>query len=167
LYFLILGYSDPLTIFLSWLFRFNPIYTHLVINFFLSLTILFIYNKNLNPKWIIALALLLIFSLWLGGTKTLFIPIIIFRSLIILQLFISSANEFLLKQRINLYFPVLIFYEVTIVLKYVALGFNYSIGIYFYYLTTAFEMLICLYFIFYNLQNSPLIKVPFSFAEPE
>ena len=158
LYFLISGYSDPLVILLGEVFRLNPYYTHLLIAFLLSISILF-YSKKLNSKWIASLILLLILSLWLGNKNTIFIPIIIFRFLIILQLLISFSNEFLLKQRINIYLSVLIFYEITIILKYAAVGCNYSLGIYFYYLTSVFGMLICLFFIFYNLQNSPLIKL--------
>jgi len=158
LYFLISGYSDPLAILLGEVFRLNPYYTHLLIAFLLSISILF-YSKKLNSKWIASLILLLILSLWLGNKNTIFIPIIIFRFLIILQLLISFSNEFLLKQRINIYLSVLIFYEITIILKYAAVGCNYSLGIYFYYLTSVFGMLICLFFIFYNLQNSPLIKL--------
>jgi hypothetical protein len=130
----------------------------------LSISILF-YSKKLNSKWIASLILLLILSLWLGNKNTIFIPIIIFRFLIILQLLISFSNEFLLKQRINIYLSVLIFYEITIILKYAAVGCNYSLGIYFYYLTSVFGMLICLFFIFYNLQNSPLIKLHFSVVD--
>ena len=158
LYFLISGYSDPLALLLGQVFRLNPYYTHLLIAFLLSISILF-YSKKLNSKWIASLILLLLLSLWLGNKNTIFIPIIIFRFLIILQLLISFSNEFLLKQRINIYLSVLIFYEITIILKYAAVGCNYSLGIYFYYLTSVFGMLICLFFIFYNLQNSPLIKL--------
>jgi hypothetical protein len=164
LYFLISGYSDPLAILLGEVFRLNPYYTHLLIAFLLSISILF-YSKKLNSKWIASLILLLILSLWLGNKNTIFIPIIIFRFLIILQLLISFSNEFLLKQRINIYLSVLIFYEITIILKYAAVGCNYSLGIYFYYLTSVFGMLICLFFIFYNLQNSPLIKLHFSVVD--
>jgi hypothetical protein len=158
LYFLISGYSDPLAILLGEVFKLDPYYTHLLIAFLLSISILF-YSKKLNSKWIASLILLLMLSLWLGDKNTIFIPIIIFRFLIILQLLNSFANEFLLKQRINIYLSVLIFYEITIMLKYAAVGCNYSLGIYFYYLTSVFGMLICLFFIFYNLQNSPLIKL--------
>jgi hypothetical protein len=158
LYFLISGYSDPLALLLGQVFKLDPYYTHLLIAFLLSISILF-YSKKLNSKWIASLILLLMLSLWLGDKNTIFIPIIIFRFLIILQLLNSFANEFLLKQRINIYLSVLIFYEITIMLKYAAVGCNYSLGIYFYYLTSVFGMLICLFFIFYNLQNSPLIKL--------
>lgn len=164
LYFLISGYSDPLVILLGEVFRLNPYYTHLLIAFLLSISILF-YSKKINSKWIASLILLLMLSLWLGDKNTIFIPIIIFRFLIILQLLNSFANEFLLKQRINIYLSVLIFYEITIMLKYAAVGCNYSLGIYFYYLTSVFGMLICLFFIFYNLQNSPLIKLHSSIVD--
>jgi hypothetical protein len=164
LYFLISGYSDPLAILLGEVFKLDPYYTHLLIAFLLSISILF-YSKKLNSKWIASLILLLMLSLWLGDKNTIFIPIIIFRFLIILQLLNSFANEFLLKQRINIYLSVLIFYEITIMLKYAAVGCNYSLGIYFYYLTSVFGMLICLFFIFYNLQNSPLIKLRFSIVD--
>ena len=164
LYFLISGYSDPLALLLGQVFRLDPYYTHLLIAFLLSISILF-YSKKLNSKWIASLILLLMLSLWLGDKNTIFIPIIIFRFLIILQLLNSFANEFLLKQRINIYLSVLIFYEITIMLKYAAVGCNYSLGIYFYYLTSVFGMLICLFFIFYNLQNSPLIKLHYSIVD--
>ena len=161
LYFLISGYSDPITLFLLWHLKLNPYYSHLIISLLLTISI-FYYTKFLKIRWIISLVLFLILSLWLCDKSTLYIPIVIFRILIVWQLFVSSANEFLLKHKINLYLSVLIFYELTVILKYVAVGINYTNGIYMFYLTLAFEMFICIFFIFYNLENSPLIKLPFS-----
>jgi hypothetical protein len=161
LYFLILGYSDPLTLFFLWHLKLNPIYTHLIIALALTISI-FYYTKILKIRWVVFLVLLFVLSLWLCDKNTLFIPIAIFRILIVWQLFVSSANEILLKHKINLYLSVLIFYELTSILKYIAVEINYTNGIYMFYLTLAFEMIICVFFIFYNLENSPLIKLPFS-----
>jgi hypothetical protein len=160
-YFLILGYSDPIVYLFIWLFKIYPIYTHLFLAFLLAISVLF-YNKKLNNIWVGFGILLLISSLYLCNKNTLIIPIIIFRFVIIEQILITAMNAFLKFNRINIYFIILLFYEITVVLKYSALGLNYSTGIYLYYFTTASELLICFYFIFYNIHNSPLIRLPFS-----
>jgi hypothetical protein len=160
LYFLILGYSDPLGFMLIRL-RINPYYTHFVIAFLLVLSVMY-YNKTLTLKWIVPLILFLFFFLWRGNNETLIVPIMVFHFIIFLQIVISSAKEFQIKQKISVYFPILLIYELTIILKFVALEINFNPGFYLFYMTSAFEILVCLFFIFYNLDNSPLIKLPIS-----
>jgi hypothetical protein len=57
LYFLILGYSDPLAIMLL-RFRIDVQFVHIITAFLVTISVLY-YNKNLNLKWIAALFLLL------------------------------------------------------------------------------------------------------------
>jgi hypothetical protein len=164
LYFLIMGYSDPLTLTLGWIFKINANYTHLVIAFLLTISILF-YNKNLNYKWIIALFLFLIFSIVKGDKEIRYLSIIIFHFIIFTQILIPSIKEFYIKQRINLYLTILSVYELTTIFKYTAFTYNYNSGVYFFYLSVAFELLIGLFFIFINLNNSPILKLPFRLSE--
>ena len=164
LYFLILGYSDPLALFLGWIFKLNLEYTHLVIAFLLTITVLF-YNNNLNLKWIGSLFLLLILSILKVGVENRYFYFVIFHIIIYLQILIPSIKEFYLKHQINLYFTVLLIYELTTILKFVAVIYNYFSGVYLFYLSAVFEMFIALFFIFYNLQNSPHIKLPVRLTE--
>jgi hypothetical protein len=166
LYFLILGYSDPLALFLGWLFKLNANYTHLIIAFLLTISILY-YTKNLNYKWIIALILLLILSIWKGDRDIRYLTIIIFHFLIFAQILIPSIKEFYQRHKINIYFSVLSVYELTTILKYTAFAYNYASGVYFFYLSAVFEMVIGLFFIFFNVQNSPYIKLPFRLTEDQ
>ncbi|MDR3610179.1 MAG: hypothetical protein P4L27_06420 [Ignavibacteriaceae bacterium] len=142
------------------LFKLHPYYTHISVAFLLTLSVLF-YNKNLNYKWIVSLVLLLILSICFGNKNTLLFSIILFRILVVLQIFIALANEFFSKHSISLYFSVLLFYEITVILKLTAVAFNYSTGIYLFYFSLAFELLIGIFFVFCNRQNSPLFKLPF------
>jgi hypothetical protein len=164
LYFLILGYSDPLALFLGWIFQLNVEYIQLITAFLLTISILF-YNNNLNLKWIAALLLLLMLSVWKVGVDKRYFYFIIFHIIIYLQILIPSIKEFYLKQRINIYFTVLLIYELTTILKFVAVAYNYFPGIYLFYISVVFELVIGIFFIFYNLQNSPLIKLPARLTE--
>src|SRR5674476_662082 len=87
LYFLIIGYSDPLALFLGWIFKLNVEYSHLITAFLLTISILF-YNNNLNLKWIILLFLLLILSVWKVGVENRYFYFIIFHIIIYLQILI-------------------------------------------------------------------------------
>ena len=160
LYFLILGYSDPLALTFLKLFKIQTIYTHLIIYLLLTISILF-YTKNLKIKWLIPLITLCILSILAGNRNFRYFSLIVFNILIFLQILIPSTKEFYLKQRINIYYSILLLYELMIILQYTAFAFNYTSGVYFFYLSLAFEMLIGLFFIFYNLENSPLIKLSF------
>ena len=163
-YFLILGYSDPLALFFLWIFKLKVEYIHLIIAFLLTISVLF-YNNNLNFKWIAALFLLLIFSVRKVGVDNRYFYFIIFHIIIFLQILIPSIKEFYVKHRINLYFTVLLIYELTTILKFVAFIYNYFSGVYLAYLSSVFEMVIALFFMFYTLQNSPQFKLPFGMAE--
>ena len=160
LYFLTLGYSDPLALLLGWLFKISPNYTHLIIAFILLICILY-YTNKLNYKWIISLFLLLILSLCSGNRDIRYISIIIIHCLIFVQILIPTLLEFFNGHRINTYLSVLLVYELMTALKYAAFSFNYFSGVYFFYISLAFETVICIFFIFVNLNNTPLINLPF------
>jgi hypothetical protein len=163
LYFLILGYSDPLAIML-FRFRIDVQFVHIITAFLVTISVLY-YNKNLNLKWIAALFLLLGLSLWKAGVENRYLYFIIFHIIVYLQILIPSIKEFYLKHQINLYFTVLMIYELSTILKYIAVTYNYFTGIYLFYLTSVFEMFVALFFIFFNLQNSPNIKLPIRLTE--
>src|ERR1035437_9359451 len=82
LYFLTLGYSDPLVFLFLKLFHLNVEYIHLIIAFILTLSVLF-YNKNLNWKWLIVLLLYVIFSVWRVGLDRQYFSFIIFHIIIL------------------------------------------------------------------------------------
>ena len=161
LYFLILGYSDPLALLLLKFIKLNANYTHLIVAFLLAISILY-YAKNLNVKWGIILFLFLILSLFINIREIRYFSIISFHGLILSQLLILSIKEFYQESKINLYYFVLLVYELATIFKYIAFVYNYTSGVYYFYLSAAFEMLICIYFIFFNFQNSPYIKAQFA-----
>jgi len=164
LYFLILGYSDPLVLLLGWTFKLNVEYTHLITAFLLTISILY-YNKNLNLKWIAALLLLIMLSFWKVGVENRYFYFIIFHIIILIQILIPSVKEFYQAHRINIYFSVLLVYELTTILKFVDVIYNYYSGVYLFYISAVFGMFIALFFIFFNLQNGPLIKLPIHLTE--
>src|SRR5674476_584731 len=102
LYFLILGYSDPLALFLLKFIKLNINYTHLIVAYLLAISILF-YAKNLNVKWNIILFLFLILSLLINIREMRYFSIISFHGLILSQLLILSVKEFYQENKINLY----------------------------------------------------------------
>jgi hypothetical protein len=166
LFFLLMGYSDPLALLFRWAFSFNVEYTHLIMSLFYIFSVLY-YNKNLNLKWIVTLLILLLFSICLGNQTIRLLTIVSFHILIIFQILIPAVKEFYLKQRINLYLSMILIYELTLILRYIVFVSNYTTGVYYFYLSGIFEIFICLFFIFYNLENSPVIKIPFGVADHE
>jgi hypothetical protein len=84
-----------------------------------------------------------------------------------MQIIIPTVKEFYQKQRINIYFSILLIYELTTILKFIIYSYNYTSGIYMFYLSLVFEMVIGLFFILYNLENSPIIKLPLGITEQE
>ena len=166
LYFLALGFSDPFALIFLWLIKLNVEYVHLIIAFILAISILF-YNKKLNINWTIGLTLLLLVSIWRVGIDKQYFYFIIFHFIILMQIMISAVKEVYQKQRINIYFSILFIYELTTILKFIIYSYNYTSGIYMFYLSLVFEMIIGLFFIFYNLENTPIIKLPSGITEQE
>lgn len=158
LYFLLLGYSDPLGLFLLKLYGINLICTHLVIAVFLTLFVIY-YNNNLNITWIVILCILCFMVLWIGNKSLNYFSLIFLNSLIFIQILIPTIKDFYFRNGINLYYSVLLLYELGVILKYIVFAYSGLSGIYLFYLTSAFEILIGLFFIFYNLNNSPFIRL--------
>lgn len=61
--------------------------------------------------------------------------------------------------KINLFYLMLTFYEITIVIKFIDYITFAKIGVIYFNITTAFELLIGVFFIIYNSANSPSFKL--------
>lgn len=153
-FFLVIAISDPIALFVTYILKLHPGYSHIVTSFILFLTALY-YCKNLTSKNISIGALLLIIMMlsiqWIG----LELPIIVFRFLILLQMLNYLQKDMYIRQTVNLYIIIIIVYELANVFKFVGLALEFYPGIYYFYLTTAFNLLPCMYFIFFNWENSP------------
>jgi hypothetical protein len=63
------------------------------------------------------------------------------------------------KKTINIYFIILVVYEISVILKILTMLNNIHTGLLYYHVTSVFEFVICLYFVFFNIENSPQIKL--------
>lgn len=156
LYFAIIALCDPVGKFNVYVLKLHPVYTHLFVGLLISITILY-HCRFLNYKYLTGLIILFLITYFSLHKLELIYPIIGLRFLVLVTVLTYLIKEISRKQVVNVYFLVILLYELTIVLKFTALAFSYYPGIYYFYITTAFDLLPCTYFIFYNSHNSPVI----------
>ncbi len=147
--FMVMGYILPI----------HPAYLYLGLNFFLIVS-LFDFKKI--PHYLLFLTGVLIVSIIL--------PFLISIRIITLCLVIQHAVIFfiILKRtiiysyhegKLNLFQFVLLLYEITIVTRFLVVLHNIKTNIIYFYLTGAFSILISIFFLFYNVENSPKIRM--------
>ena len=159
LYFVILALSDPI-IFPSYKFlHIIPVYTALPLSL---LTVFAIkkndLTKNGNIKLLIVLAVVALIGLIFFSSELKFAITLahLYIILVLLDRTLTAINE---KSTINLFHLMLILYESTIVLKYIATMTEFNKGMVYFYLTSAFEALIAIFFTIFK-EDSPKIAFP-------
>lgn len=155
-YFLTLAASGVLIWFLIYTLKIHPMYTSLLMSFSAVLAVLY-YTRKRKRKWIIAAVLIVILPL--GSPDIARLGVFVLHGIILYYFMSLLARDMANTDNINMYFIILILYESSILLKISARIVNVYTGMYFFYITTAFEILIAVYFIFYNLRNSPKLKL--------
>lgn len=160
LYFLILGYSDPVALFLFTHKLLGVSYLHLLTSFLLASAVLY-YNKNLNYKWMVSFLLIYVIIILFFNYNFVRYSIALIHLFIVILMTIAVTKDFYLNKGIKLYLSVILLYEVTIVLKFAALIMYNQIGVYYFYSTLVFELLFGLFFVFCNQKNSPIIRLPY------
>ncbi len=161
IYFLVLGFSGVLISLLIYTARIHPMYTALCTSYLAVLAVLY-YSRRLKIVLIIAAALIgLLFSASPDNAR---LGVFVLHGIILYYFMSLLSKDMAMTDSINIYFIILILYESSILLKISARIVNVHTGMYFFYITTAFEILIAVYFMFYNIRNSPKIKLAEHFA---
>jgi hypothetical protein len=162
LFFLILAVADPLVYLLIAATKIDPIQIYPFINYALIVSLIE-FNK-VRKNWILFIIPLI--GLFLASFFLSFIflyGIKILLSSIILFFFLKAALLYVNKhQSINLFFLLLILYEITIVVKYIFVATHTRTGIIYFFIMSFFETFLGIYFTFFNVNSSlkfNLIKV--------
>ncbi len=159
LFFLILALTDPVVYILLKSLSFQIIRSTLIITFFMILSL--IDSNKLKKGWIfilLSLLVLLTAAVKLPVKEAYQVKIIL--SCIILFLILKDSLLYLNKhQTINLFYLVLILYEITIVIKFIYTASRTHTGTIYFYTTGFFEIFIGLFFSFYSKKNSPKYKL--------
>lgn len=159
LFFLILALADPVMQLLIKLLSFPVTRTNLIITYLLILSL--IDRNKLKKNWIIVLlffSVLLALALNLSLEEVYRVKIVL-SSIILFIILKDSLLYFNKKQTINLFYLVLIFYEITIIIKFIFVASRTHAGIVYFYTTSFFEIFIGLFFCFFNKKNSPNFKL--------
>lgn len=159
LFFLILAIADPVGALLNIFLAVKPIHENLVITFLLIIAL--VDTERLKKRWIFVFLSFLILM-----TAMIFLP---FKSMYGIKILLSSIVLFIIlknallyfnqKQTINLFFLVLILYEITIIIKFIYTASRTHTGTVYFYTTSFFEFFIGIFFSFFNKNNSPDFKL--------
>ena len=159
LFFLILAVADPVGALLNIFLAVKPIHENLVVTFLLVIAL--IGSKQLKKSWlIVTLSFLILLAVMMKLPLVGSYGIKIFLSSIILFIILkNSLLYFNSNQTFNLFFLILILYEITIIIKYIYTASGTHTGIIYFYTTSFFEFFIGIYFCFFNKENSPKFRL--------
>jgi hypothetical protein len=143
-YFLILALLDPLTLALSLLIHIHPLYLFL----FAGIALLFsLQNSKVNFYFsiipLVLLSVILIYYLTLDEIK---ICIAIIHIVIMLFILKEAILRSIKGNALDIFYFILMLYEITIILKFVSLAFNINLGIYYFHFTTIVEIIFAIFF---------------------
>jgi hypothetical protein len=154
-YFLILALNDPVLALSYVIFHTNPIKITFVSTYLLFVSLLerdFI-KKN-KRVFILFFIFILAADIWLSPKIIYDVKLLL--EFLVLVLVIKKALLYLSRyQKVNLFLTVLVFYEITIIIKYVYITLGGSSSVVYFYLTSFFEYFIGIFFSIYNKENSP------------
>ena len=159
LFFLILALADPVGALLNIFLAVKPIHENLVITFLLILSL--INRRKLKKNWIIITLsfLILLTAIIILPFNTMYVIKILLSSIVLFIILKNSLLYFNKNQTINLFFLILILYEITIIIKFIYTASRTHTGLVYFYTTSFFEFFIGIFFSFYNKENSPNFKL--------
>jgi hypothetical protein len=158
LYFLVLALADPIGYLSYAIFGINPFYSYIPSSIALLFVSLY-YLRYLKSSIVMTnILILLMFSLFYinsQSTKALISIMAFVHFEIFCGFIIFLINKLVYRNILYTYYLCIIFYEFSLILKFIELFFVLKTGFRSSYLLTALEIFICLYFIIFNLKTSP------------
>ena len=154
-YFLILALSDPLALLCVAVFNVQPTLIHSIAAILLYYSINTVRQK-FKRLWLLNLIIVVSFVIAsLLHLSHLFL-VLIFHFLILL-IFIKKSMIMLYQfGEFNLFYLVLIFYEITVIINVIVFISGTEIGILYHYITLAFQFLIAIFFTIFREENALL-----------
>jgi hypothetical protein len=154
-YFLILALSDPLNIFFVNVLNVPNYFFHSIAGILLFYSI-GTSTQSFLKYWKFNLLFILVFLFTLFTLPNLLFLILILHVLI-LSIFIKQSVILLHQSgELNYFLLVLIFYEITVLLKVIVFISGTDTGIMFFYLTLSFQILVALFFTIFREESSIL-----------
>ncbi len=156
LFFLILALSDPMVMLSVAVLKVQPTLIHSIAGIFLLYSIDTV-KQEFERLWLLNLMIVVTFIIALLLLSNLLILVLILHFLILivfikkLMLKLHQLSEF------NWFYLVLIFYEITVILKVIVFISGTEIGILYFYLTLAFQFLVAIFFTIFR-EESPLLR---------
>lgn len=156
-YFLVLGLTDVTSIILTYYFGKIVFYPYVLTSFLLIVSLQdrsFVYRFK---YYIVAISVCIIYF---GGehsppfSEVVLLSLHIIILIRILYLFVIDVGNNL---RLNLFYVFLLFYEITVISKFLNILFNLVDGAMYFNITTAFEIFIGLFFLFFRYDNSRIV----------
>ena len=156
-YFLILAATDPVS--RLWYFFTAPssyAYVYCISSLLLYYSI-DLRNIKILDNWVSKLTLLLIFIAALLLNTNYHLIIIVLHIIILFKFIKLISVKLFNENELNLFYLVLILYELTIIVKMSIIIIHTEIGSIFFQITLAFEMLIAVFFMIFREDNSKII----------
>lgn len=160
-YFLIMGLTDPIAVSIVELF--HVISSHI----YVFCNILLVYSIYFEKKNVVNFLLTLFIDTLLFTTLVISKSDIIVNDIILiithLIIFSKVLKDFIVEifdsSKLNIFYLFFILYMLSLIIKLLFYITEVKTGYLYFYLTGAFEILIALYFIFFNVNNSKIIKL--------
>ncbi|MEG8947967.1 hypothetical protein [Rosettibacter firmus] len=146
-YFLILAISDPISILLQYVKLSNYVTAYYMLVFFMLLVFSINVNNRIKYKYFyLLIGLILLYVGFFGGINLHYFIYILLHWFI----FINFLKEFIINavsmNSINIFYLVLMFYELTIITKILNLVLGFSDATAFYFITSIFQIAFGLFF---------------------
>ncbi len=161
-YFLILALSDPINLIVFFLFRLNPFDTIVVYSSYL-LFLSILEKRNVKKYWVvftiplIAMIIIDITTPWIEADtiKFLFIMLHIVIFSLILRIYAFDQSE---KGIVNWFYIVLLFYELTVISKFIAITIGIDNATGYFIVTTFVQIAFGLFFSIFREDDPRLIS---------
>jgi len=157
-YFLILALSDPLALIVVSLIGILPLFIHAIA----GLLLLYSFDSiEYLKKYLLAnMVFILAFFLFLFLLDNLLYLILALHLLILYRFIRLSLLNTFSKNELNIFLLVLVFYEISIVVKTIVFVSGTNLGIIFFYLTLSFQILFAIFFTIFR-EGSSFLKLKF------
>ena len=161
-YFLILALNDPLADYLRY-WSFPQLKIHIIFSIFLLISV--IWSKKFIKIVLFSIPFIALYFYGMTFVNTSYIEVAntlrIIMGFMHIFIFITVSKMAIVELRekmgINLFLVVFLFYEATLILKFIVYGFGMSKGLLFFFMTLGFEILLAIFFICFRDDNPKLL----------
>lgn len=154
LYFFILAISDPVNILLIKFLNVDPFKTHFVISLILLLIVINLGKRV--PYYQLIISILVVIILFYQNNKIFEVLIFVIHICIFFYFCLIIIQYYYAKEKLILFHFALLFYEMTVALKFIFLLINFKSGLVDFYITNFIQILLAIYFC-WDIEEKPKI----------